>query len=161
MRHPYYLTKNPDTCISVCYHFVMGLDNDKVFQELFDEQLAKIPGLFRTNKKRRKVQLIILAVLAFIAVSFIIAFYGTGRYEHMETAVTGRGIGFNNYDYEYLIMFIITMIVIVVLALWMVITELLEKRAFAKASRLANMIYLSERHRNEIKRQNDRLLKRY
>ena len=139
----------------------MGLDNDKVFQELFDEQTAKIPALFRMNKKRRKVQLIILGVLIFIAVSFLVAFYGTGRYEHIETAVTGRGMGFNNYDYEYLVMFIVTMIIIVVLALWMVITELCEKRAFAKASRLANMIFLSERHRDEVRRQNDRLLKHY
>ena len=139
----------------------MGLDNDQVFQELFDEQLGRIPVLFRINKKRRKVQLIILGVLAFIAVSFLAAFYGTGRYEHMESAVTGRGMGFNNYDYEFLIMFIVTMIFIVVLALWMVITELLERRAFAKASRLANMIFLSERHRDEIRRQNDRLLKHY
>ena len=139
----------------------MGLDNDKVFQELFDEQLEKIPPLFRMNRKRRKVQLIILGVLAFIAVSFLTAFYATGRYEHMESAVTGRGMGFNNYDYEYLIMFIVTMIFIVVLALWMVITELLEKRAFSKASRLANMIFLSERHRDEVRRQNNNLLKRY
>ena len=139
----------------------MGLDNDKVFQELFDEQLEKIPPLFRMNRKRRKVQLIILGVLAFIAVSFLAAFYGTGRYEHMESAVTGRGMGFNNYDYEFLIMFIVTMIFIVVFALWMVITELLEKRAFSKASRLANMIFLSERHRDEVRRQNNNLLKRY
>ena len=139
----------------------MGLDNDKVFQELFDEQLEKIPPLFRMNRKRRKVQLIILGVLAFIAVSFLAAFYGTCRYEHMESAVTGRGMGFNNYDYEFLIMFIVTMIFIVVLALWMVITELLEKRAFSKASRLANMIFLSERHRDEVRRQNNNLLKRY
>jgi hypothetical protein len=53
------------------------------------------------------------------------------------------------------------MIVIVVLTLWMVITELLERRAFAKASRLANMIYLSERHRDEVRRQNNNLLRRY
>ena len=139
----------------------MGLDNDQVFQELFDEQLGRIPVLFRINKKRRKVQLIILGVLAFIAVTLLATFYSTGRYEHMETNITGRGMGFNNYDYEYLVAFIITMAVIVVLALWMVITELLERRAFAKASRLANMIFLSERHRDEIRRQNDRLLKHY
>jgi len=139
----------------------MGLDNDKVFQELFDEQLEKIPKLFRMNRKRRKVQLIILGILAFIAVTLLVTFYSTGRYEHIETAVTGRGMGFNNYDYEYLIAFIVAMAVIVVLALWMVITELLEKRAFAKASRLANMIFLSERHRDEVRRQNDRLFKRF
>ncbi len=129
----------------------MGLDNDKVFQELFDEQTAKIPPLFRMNRKRRKVQLIILGILAFIAVTLILTFYDTGRYEHIETAVTGRGLGFNNYDYGYLIAFIIVMIIIVVLALWMVLTELFERRAFAKASRLANMIFLSERHRDEVR----------
>ncbi len=139
----------------------MGLDNDKVFQELFDEQVAKTPALFRVNRKRRKVQLIILGVLAFIAVTLILTFYDTGRYERIETAVTGRGFGFNNYEYGYLTAFIVVMVIIVVLALWMVITELFEKRAFAKASRLANMIYLSERHRDEIRRQNDRLLKHY
>ena len=142
----------------VCYYSSMGLDTDNVFQELFDEQTAKIPVLFRMNKKRRKVQLIILAVLALSAVILLVTFYSTGRYVQFET---GRGLGFNDYDYGYLIAFIVVMVVIVVLSLWMVITELLEKRAFAKASRLANMIYLSERHRDEIRRQNDRLLKPY
>jgi hypothetical protein len=70
-------------------------------------------------------------------------------------------MGFNEYEYGYLYAFIIVMIVIVVLTLWMVITELLERRAFAKASRLANMIYLSERHRDEVRRQNNNLLRRY
>ena len=139
----------------------MGLDNDNVFQELFDEQTAKIPVLFRMNRKRRKVQLIILAVLGFIAALLITAFYGTGKYEHIESGVTGRGLGFNNYDYTFLVAFIIVMVIIVLLAAWMVITELCEKRAFAKASRLANKIFLSERHRDEVRRQNDRLLKRY
>lgn len=139
----------------------MGLDNDKIFQELFDEQLAKIPGLFRINKKRRKVQLIVLGVLAFIAVTLLITFYSTGNYVKIESNVTGRGFGFNDYEYVYLHAFIVVMIVIVVLALWMVITELLERRAFAKASRLANMIFLSERHRDEVRRQNNNLLRRY
>ena len=139
----------------------MGLDTDKVFQELFDEQVAKTPAIFRVNRKRRKVQLIILGVLAFIAVTLILTFYDTGRYEQIETSFTGRGFGFNNYDYGYLVAFIVVMCIIVVLALWMVITELFERRAFAKASRLANMIFLSERHRDEIRRQNDRLFKRY
>jgi surface polysaccharide O-acyltransferase-like enzyme len=136
----------------------MGLDTDNVFQELFDEQTSKIPVLFRMNKKRRKVQLIILSVLAVFAVILLVTFYSTGRYEQLES---DRGPGFNDYDYEYLIAFIVVMVVTAVLSLWMVIAELLEKRAFAKASRLANMIYLSERHRNEIRRQNDRLLKRF
>ena len=139
----------------------MGLDNDKVFQELFDEQLAKTPLIFRVNRKRRKVQLIILGILVVFAVTLLATFYSTGRYEHIETGFTGRGLGFNNYDYEYLIAFIVTMAVIVVLALWMVITEVCERRAFAKASRLANMIFLSERHRDEVRRQNNNLLKRY
>ncbi len=139
----------------------MGLDNDQVFQELFDEQLGKIPGLFRINRKRRKVQLIVLGVLAFIAVTLLITFYRTGNYVRIESNITGRGMGFNEYEYGYLYAFIIVMIVIVVLTLWMVITELLERRAFAKASRLANMIFLSERHRDEVRRQNNNLLRRY
>ena len=138
----------------------MGLETDEIFQELFEEQYQKIPIIFRFSKKLFKVALIILGVLILLAMGLIGAFYGTGQYETMET-LPGHEFGFNNYNYSYLIAFIITMCIVVIIALWIVIGELFQKRAFAKASRLANMIFLSERHRDEVRRQNDNLLRRY
>ena len=138
----------------------MGLETDEIFQELYEEQYLKIPFIFRFSKKRFKVTLIILGVLIVLALGLIAAFYGTGEYVTMET-LPGHEFGFNNYDFSYLIAFIFTMCIVVVVALWLVIGDLLQKRAFAKASRLANMIFLSERHRDEVRRQNNNLLKRY
>ena len=76
-------------------------------------------------------------------------------------SAAGYEMGFNVYDNRYMVGMIVCLLIVIVLSGWLTIGVLFEKRAFAKATRLSNMIYLSERHRNEIKRQNDNLTKYY
>ena len=138
----------------------MGLDNDQVFNELFQEQYEKIPPFFKLSKKGLKISFIVLGVLLAIALTILSAFYKTAQ-TVVESSLPGYERVYNTYDYRILVAFIIVALIFMLYAAWLVIVELFEKRAFKKASRLANMIYLSERHRDEVRRQNDRLLKHF
>lgn len=138
----------------------MSLDNDQVFNELFEEQYYKIPVILRFNKKASKIMIgVIVASIAGASI-FLSLFYNSGEYVTVPSA-GGYSAGFNVYNNNYMIGMILCLAVVVVLSGWIALGGYLERRAFKKATRLANMIYLSERHRNEIKRQNDRLLRPY
>ena len=131
----------------------MRLENDDVFNTLYNEEFAKIPFIFRFGKKRIKAVLIITAVFIVATLVLSTMFFETRSYESIET-LPGRSLHFTNYNYAYLIAMIITGIVVILLTGWMALSMLFERRAFAKASNLANMIYLSERHKAEIDHQN-------
>ena len=138
----------------------MGLDTDQTFNELFEEQYEKIPRIFRLSKKGLKISFVVLGVLIVIAMALLSAFYSTGK-TVVEPSAPGYERFYNTYDYRFMVAFTIIMTLFTFYTAWLVIVELFEKRAFRKASRLAAMIYLSEKHRDEVRRQNDRLFKRY
>ena len=138
----------------------MGLETDQVFNDLFQEQYEKIPRCFRLSKKGLKISFVVLGVLITIAMILLSVFYSTGKTVSVPSAI-GYEMVYNTYDYRFMVAFAIIMTIFTVYTAWLVIVELFEKRAFKKASRLAAMIYLSEKHRDEVRRQNDRLFKRY
>ena len=131
----------------------MRLENDDVFNTLYNEEFAKIPLIFKFGKKRIKAVLIITAVFIVATLVLSTMFFESRTAASIDT-LPGYSLHFNNYNYAYLIAMIITGLVVILLTGWMVLSTLFEKRAFAKASNLANMIYLSERHKAEIDHQN-------
>ena len=131
----------------------MRLENDDVFNTLYNEEFAKIPLIFKFGKKRIKAVLIITAVFIVATLVLSTMFFESRTAASIDT-LPGYSLHFNNYNYAYLIAMIITGLVVILLTGWMALSMLFERRAFAKASNLANMIYLSERHKAEIDHQN-------
>lgn len=138
----------------------MGLDNDTVFNELFEEQYDKIPKIFRLNRKISKIAIIIIVVFIAGASIFLNLWYNSGEYI-TTPSVGGYEMGFNVYNNSYMVGMIICLLIVILIAGWLTIGVIYERRAFKKASYLSNMIFLSERHRDEVRRQNNNLLKRY
>ena len=130
----------------------MRLENDNVFNELFDEEFNKIPFIFRFGKMRIKVVAITTVVLAVASLILWSVFYSTGETVTMPS-YGGYEMRFNVYNNAYLVAMIITCSLVIILSAWMVVSTWFERRAFKKASNLANMIYLSERHKMELRRQ--------
>ena len=132
----------------------MRLENDQIFNELYEEEFNKIPFLFRFGRKRFKVVLITTIVLFVSMLILKSVFYSTGKAEVIEApfspVTTGSQMVVNMYNNGVLIAVIIVGIVVVLLAFWMFIAKQFEKRAFRKATKLANMIYLSERHKQAV-----------
>ena len=118
----------------------MRLENDKVFNELYDEQFEMIPFVFRFSRRRFYISLGIMAALLITIVVFIVKFYQSG---HFETV-------FNVYDDSYAYAVVLTGIALAAVAGWVSIAKWFEDRAFKKASNLAQMIHLSEQHRNAL-----------
>ena len=125
----------------------------------------KIPFLFRFSNKRYKVAIIVMLVLFGIMLILTSVFFNSGKTEVMPSLAPATTIGsyqtVNTYEYGYLYAVIIIAAVVVLLAGWMVIAKLFEKRAFKKATALSNMIFLSERHKMEIDWQNWKMQNRY
>ena len=138
----------------------MHLENDQVFNELFEEEFDKIPIIFRFNRKTSKIVIGIIVVFIAGASVFMNLFHDSGEFVSINSAA-GYQAGFNVYNNNYMIGMIICLAVVVVLSAWLAIGGYLERRAFRKATRLSSMIHFAEKHRNEIKRQNDRLLRPY
>ena len=131
----------------------MRLENDDVFNTLYNEEFSKIPRLFRFNRKRFKIVMIIMIIFITATLTLSTLFSETRTGANFETA-SGYSIYYDKFNFAYLIAMLITALIVALLAGWMTISYLYEKRAFAKASKLANMIYLSERHKAEIDHQN-------
>ena len=132
----------------------MRLENDQVFNELYEEEFNKIPFLFRFGHMRFKVVIITTIVLFVSMLILTSVFYSTGKAEVIEApfspVTTGSQMVVNMYNNGVLIAVIIVGIVVALLAFWMFIAKQFEKRAFRKATNLANMIYLSERHKQAV-----------
>ena len=127
----------------------MRLENDKEFNFLFEEEYKKIPWIFRWSQKRFIGALIFMGVCFVAAMIFLALFNDSAEYVTMPS-FGGYEMGFNDYNYAFLIAMIICFAVIAVMAAWMVLSKLLENRAFKKATELNNMIFLTERHRVEM-----------
>ena len=132
----------------------MRLENDQVFTELYEEEFNKIPFLFRFSRKRFKVVIITTIVLFASMLILTSVFYSTGKAEVIEAPfspiTTGSQMVVNMYNNGVLVAVIIVGIVVALLAFWMFIAKQFEKRAFRKATNLANMIFLSERHKQAV-----------
>ena len=132
----------------------MRLENDQVFNELYEEEFNKIPFLFRFSRKRFKVVIITTIVLFASMLILTSVFYSTGKAEVIDAPIspitTGSQMIVNMYNNGVLVAVIIVGIVVALLAFWMFIAKQFEKRAFRKATNLANMIYLSERHKQAV-----------
>ena len=138
----------------------MGLENDTVFNELFEEQYAKIPRVFKPNRKIVKIAIAVIVLFIAGASVFLNLFYDSGHYVKMPSAA-GYEMGFNEYNNSYMVGMILCLAAVILIAGWLCVCTYFEKQAFKKATRLSNMIFLSERHRDEIRRQNNNLFKRY
>ena len=116
----------------------MRLENDDVFNTLYRDEFYRIPALFRFSSKRIRI---IFPVWIFLIVAMCITssiFYSTKETIKLAPAVTGyEPITVCNYNYSILAVVIVLALIVVLLSLWMVISKLYEKRAFAKATDLA------------------------
>ena len=138
----------------------MRLENDTIFNELFEEQYDKIPRIFRLNRILSRIGIVVIVLFIAGASIFLKLFYDSGEYI-TTPSFGGYQTGYNVYNNGYMVGMILCLLVVILVAAWLCIGAYFERRAFKKATRLANMIFLSERHRDEIKRQNNNLLKRY
>ena len=123
----------------------MKLENDQVFNTLYEVEYKKIPYIFRFGRRRPKI--VVGIIIALFAASLVLwsVWYGTGKTVHSSLGT------YNEYDMRYLYAMVITDLTGLLLSGYAGIGLFFEKRAFKKASKLANMIFLSERHETEMK----------
>lgn len=127
----------------------MQLENDELFNLLYEEEYNKIPYIFRFGRRRPKIVLGIIIVLFASSLVLWSVWYGTGKTVH--TSMGQYDMAYNVYDMKYLYAMVITIIAGLLLSAYAGIGLWFEKRAFKKASNLANMIFLSERHKMELR----------
>lgn len=133
----------------------MNIENDNVLNFLYEEEFSKIPLPFRFGRKRAKIVIGIL-IASFIAMMISLAL----MFDTREWVPMGR-YGYNMLNPVYIVMVILFGALTCLIAGWLGLSLYMEKRAFRKASLLANRIYLSERHEAEIKWQNWKESNRY
>jgi len=110
----------------------------------------KIPFVFRFDVKRNKIVYAVIAVLIVAICVLTTLFYDSAYVVRFQTAPGYESLSVNSYDYRYLIALIAAAVILILIACWMLLSALLEKRAFAKATKLANMIFLTQRHKEEL-----------
>ena len=126
----------------------MHLENDEVFNAYYQMEFDRIPYFFRFGKKR--IKLMVPALIFFIAAMCISwsIFYSTKESTYINPALDGyEPVCINSYDYRYLIVTIATAAVVIFISLWMVLSELYEKRAFAKATDTAARLRIDQQER--------------
>ena len=130
----------------------MRLENDNVLNELYDEEIGKIPFIFRFSRKRFIIAFASICVLIFATIALIFALYGSGSYQVMDS-VAGNGyqMGFNLFNDNIANVLLFTVFVLCLSVVWVIAGKMYEGRAFKKASHLAQMIHISE-HRMEMRR---------
>ena len=124
--------------------------NDNNFTFLFNEQFEKIPWLFRFSKRRFTASLIIIGVFFVAALVFYHLFSNSAEYTVITSVDAAHYFGFNDYEYTYMYLMILCFAVIAVIAGWMTLAKVFEKRAYKKAANLSNMIFLTERHKQAV-----------
>ena len=129
----------------------MRLENDKVFNELYDEEFEKIPFLFRFSRKRCIIAFAVTGGLTVIMLILTTVLQETAHTVLIDAMPGTDPFYINTFDRRVVAALIIVGIAVFLLTLWIVIAKWFEKRAFKKATSLANMIFLSERHRTELK----------
>jgi len=129
----------------------MRLENDKVFNELYDEEFEKIPFLFRFSRKRCIIAFAVTGGLTVLMLILTTVLQSTAQTVLIDAMPGHDPFMINTFDRRVVAALIIVAVAVFLLTLWIVIAKWFEKRAFKKATNLANMIFLSERHRAELK----------
>ena len=97
----------------------MRLENDDNFNFLYNEECEKIPFLFRFNRKRVKIAVIVMIVLFVAMLLLTTAFYSTQKTVEMPSAIPGTTLGsttyVSDYDYGYLIAVIVVALAVVLI----------------------------------------------
>ena len=136
----------------------MRLENDEVFNFLYNEECEKIPALFKYNGKRFKIALIVMIVLFIAMLVLITIFYQTQTTIMLPSAIPQSTVGsyqyVSDYEYGYMAAALITGLLVALIAGWVTIAKVFEQRAFKKASQLSNMIFISENHKLKVEWQN-------
>ena len=136
----------------------MRLENDDNFNFLYNDEFEKIPFLFRFTGKRYKIALIVMIVFFAAMLVLITVFYSTQTTELVPSVLPQSTVGsyqyVSDYKYGYMVATLICGISAALIAGWMTCAKLLEKRAFKRASKLSNMIFLSETHKLNVEWQN-------
>ena len=136
----------------------MRLENDDNFNFLYNDEFERIPSLFRFTRKRYMIALIVMIVFFVAMLVFITIFYSTQKTIEIPAGITGTTLGENtrvsDYEYGYMAATLICGLIAALIAGWMTVAKLLEKRAFKKASELSNKIFLSETHKLNVEWQN-------
>ena len=124
--------------------------NDNNFTFLFNEQFEKIPFLFRFSKRRYIVSLIVMGVFIVAGLVFWNFFDDSGKYTVISSVDNAHVLAFNDYNYTFLFLMIFCFAGVVVIAAWMSLAKVFERRAYKKAANLSNMIFLTERHKQAV-----------
>ncbi len=118
----------------------MRLENDKVFNELYDEQFSNIPFIFRFSRIRFYGAMAVMGMFLASVVTFIFLFYHSGTYNEQ--------IHVNMYNNAFAAGVLISGVLLAITALWLLASRGFEQRAFKKASHLALMINRAEEAKN-------------
>ena len=124
----------------------MRIENDKVLNELFEEEFEKIPFLFRFNRKRLIITLCIMCAFFISTVILVVLFYRSGT-EQVSQTIPGLlyQTHIKVYDDRIGVALFFSCFGLASTVFMIFAAKWFEKRAFERASRLANMISISER----------------
>lgn len=136
----------------------MNIDNDELLNELLDDEYKRIPFPFRINKRISVAALAVMGVFIVAAAILIFLFYDSGKYERLPVGNGPCSLGVNIYNNSYLVYAIVCLVIVEIIAGWLFLAQLCEKRAFAKASKLAGRLHFAEMHRREVRRQEEKML---
>ena len=116
----------------------MRLENDDVFNTLYRDEFSKIPAMFRFSRKRI---MIVFPIWIFFIVAMCITtsiFYETKQEIVLPATAAGyEPVRVATYNYGILTVAIVFAVIVVLLSIWMVLSKIYEKRAFAKATDLS------------------------
>ena len=127
----------------------MNDEYEEIFGFVFQEELAKIPAVFKPGTKLIKVMLIVLAVLVIAMIVTVSIYYRTAEYGAVKN-IRGMAIQVVTYDNRVLVLQIALAVITVLISGWLVISKALEKRAYRKATTFSAMAYQTQRHRQEL-----------
>ena len=102
-------------------------DNDDVLNGAFQDELKKIPAIFRLNK---------VSIGIAIGIEVVLLIFLTCACNFMKNRGAGLLDGVLNLA-EYMIVLLFTAIPMLVVVLWFIIGYVMEKKAFRKASEFA------------------------
>lgn len=129
----------------------MRLENDDIFNCIYDDEFEKIPFLFRFGKKRAKAVIISLCVSFGLMLISTTVFLSTRELTEAPSLPGYEPIAFYSFNPVATGFMIIVTLMTILLGIWIVLSQWFERRAFKKASELSNKIYISERHKAELK----------
>lgn len=114
--------------------------DENTFEFLYYEELRLIPGIFRCTKAGFVISVIVMAISAASG-----AFFLSKAVEAYSGDLIMAPGGLTDADYMIFIFFCI--LVFALALIWLIVCKHYESTAYKKASRLAGMVLLDERHK--------------